>query len=109
MAETISLSSIILILVLGYLAFRFFSSPATSAAGRQNGGRQIDVAKVEQVASMFPQLDRRTIAWDLLRNGGNVGATAEKVLTGGALETVGGLLFCWWGGYTVLESFECRN
>ena len=37
---------------------------------------------------MFPQLDRRAIAWDLSRNGGNVGATTEKVLVGGGLDAV---------------------
>ena len=37
---------------------------------------------------MFPQLDRRAIAWDLSRNGGNVGATTERVLEGRDLEVV---------------------
>ena len=37
---------------------------------------------------MFPQLDRRAIAWDLSRNGGNVGATTERVLEGRSLEEV---------------------
>lgn len=46
----------------------------------------MDVVKVEQVAAMFPQLDRRTIAWDLQRNGGNVSATTERVLAGRGLD-----------------------
>jgi len=35
---------------------------------------------------MFPQLSRRDIMWDLQRNGGNVAATTERVLSGRALE-----------------------
>lgn len=46
----------------------------------------MDVNKVNQVSAMFPQLDRRTIAWDLQRNGGSVAATTERVLTGRGLE-----------------------
>lgn len=91
MAETISLPSIFFVIIIGYLAFRYFGSSAATRIEPRTVNRQIDVTKVEQVATMFPQLDRRTIAWDLLRNGGNVGATAERVLMGGLLETVGDL------------------
>ncbi|KAK4904604.1 hypothetical protein LTR28_000923 [Elasticomyces elasticus] len=35
---------------------------------------------------MFPQLDRRSIMWDLHRNGGSVQATIERVLGGRALD-----------------------
>ena len=48
---------------------------------------------MEQVAQMFPQLDRRAIAWDLARNGGSVGATAEKVLGGRTLDDVSAFFF----------------
>lgn len=41
---------------------------------------------------MFPQIDRRSIMWNLQRDGGNVGATTERVLSGRGLEVVG--LFC---------------
>jgi coupling of ubiquitin conjugation to ER degradation protein 1 len=37
---------------------------------------------------MFPQLSSRDIAWDLQRNGGNVEATTERVLSGRGLDTV---------------------
>ncbi|GMF70809.1 unnamed protein product [Aspergillus oryzae] len=37
---------------------------------------------------MFPQLSTRDIMWDLQRNGGNVAATTERILTGRGLETV---------------------
>lgn len=36
---------------------------------------------------MFPQLDRRSIAWDLHRNGGNVAGTSERILSGRGLDT----------------------
>jgi coupling of ubiquitin conjugation to ER degradation protein 1 len=36
---------------------------------------------------MFPQLSTRDIMWDLQRNGGNVAATTERILTGRGLET----------------------
>lgn len=35
---------------------------------------------------MFPQLDRRTIAWDLHRNGNSVPATTERILAGRSLD-----------------------
>jgi coupling of ubiquitin conjugation to ER degradation protein 1 len=37
---------------------------------------------------MFPQLSTRDIMWDLQRNGGNVAATTERILTGRGLDTV---------------------
>jgi coupling of ubiquitin conjugation to ER degradation protein 1 len=36
---------------------------------------------------MFPQIARRTIMWDLQRNGGSVAATTERILSGRGLET----------------------
>ncbi|KAA6411812.1 MAG: AMFR protein [Lasallia pustulata] len=97
--STLSLPSLLLLLVVAFLLLRycFFSSAATGsgsqardaypAAGR--GGRRgnaVDARSVEQVAQMFPQLGRREIAWDLVRNGGSVGATTERVLAGGGLD-----------------------
>lgn len=35
---------------------------------------------------MFPQADRRAIAWDLSRNGQNVNATTERILSGRSLD-----------------------
>lgn len=37
---------------------------------------------------MFPQVSRRSIMWDLQRNGGNVVATTERILSGRGLEVV---------------------
>lgn len=36
---------------------------------------------------MFPQVERRSILWDLQRNGGNIQSTTERILAG-RLETV---------------------
>ncbi|CAG8949256.1 hypothetical protein HYFRA_00004881 [Hymenoscyphus fraxineus] len=43
-------------------------------------------ADVERIQQMFPQVERRSIMWDLQRNGGNVVATTERVLSGRGLE-----------------------
>ena len=37
---------------------------------------------------MFPQVARRSIMWDLQRNGGSVAATTERILSGRGLEEV---------------------
>ncbi|MCJ1445714.1 MAG: hypothetical protein MMC23_006219 [Stictis urceolatum] len=96
MSDSISLPSLLIVgllsfLLLRYIAPRFSSSSSSSSTfpgspSTSSRSRPIDLAKIEQVAQMFPQLDRRAIAWDLGRNGGNVGATTERVLTRGSLE-----------------------
>lgn len=45
-------------------------------------------ADIERIQQMFPQVPRRSIMWDLQRNGGNVVATTERVLSGRGLEVV---------------------
>lgn len=98
-APSINLAQIIALIVIGYFAvqaIRSWLSPRdasqTGASGdtsrRANNGSRVNPAHVEQVAQMFPQLDRRTIMWDLQRNGGSVQATTERVLTGRGLENV---------------------
>ncbi|GAB7351966.1 hypothetical protein MBLNU459_g2494t2 [Dothideomycetes sp. NU459] len=87
--QTINFGQIFAVAVVGFLIYRWFSSSSTAASpsSRGNAGRQVNPAHVEQVASMFPQLDRRTIMWDLQRNGGSVQATTERVLSGRSLDT----------------------
>ena len=90
--EQISLPSLILVAILGLLIVRylFFSSPATPAARQPQDAASASRAReavVERVQQMFPQVDRRTILWDLQRNGGNIAATTERILAG-RLETV---------------------
>ncbi|GAB1213617.1 hypothetical protein ATERTT37_002767 [Aspergillus terreus] len=61
--------------------------PLLSSGGNRRRGNVVDPAQVEQISQMFPQLSTRDIMWDLQRNGGNVAATTERILTGRGLET----------------------
>ncbi len=57
---------------------------ANAAAAR----RRVDERQIEQVRAMLPQYSRREIYWDLMRNGGRVEATLERVLSGRGLDAV---------------------
>lgn len=92
---TISIPSLAFVAVLGYFIYRYFfsSSPRTGADGNpssssRNNGLRFTPAQVDQIAQMFPQLNRRDIMWDLHRNRGSVQATTERVLTGQGLDPV---------------------
>ncbi|KAK5111644.1 hypothetical protein LTR62_004749 [Meristemomyces frigidus] len=95
--SSINLPQIIAVALVGFFAFRWYmskpsgdssgSNPGSTSAAASRRGQAVDLVKVEQLASMFPQLDRRTIAWDLHRNGASVPATTERVLAGRGLET----------------------
>lgn len=92
--QSINIPQVLVFLVVSFLAVRwYFSKPATAATARTHTAHaRISPAQIDQVASMFPQLSRRDIAWDLSRNGGNVAATTERALAGRGLETVSLLL-----------------
>lgn len=83
--DQINLPSLVVILVLSGLIVRylFFSSPPATRQPRDSLSqmRQREAA-VERIQQMFPQVDRRTILWDLQRNGGSIAATTEKILSG---------------------------
>ncbi|KAL1874435.1 hypothetical protein Daus18300_003453 [Diaporthe australafricana] len=83
--DQINLPSLVVIIVLSGLIVRylFFSSPPGNQQPRDSLSqmRQREVA-VERIQQMFPQADRRTILWDLQRNGGSIAATTEKILSG---------------------------
>lgn len=97
--QTINVPQLILLIVLGVLAIRyfFFSTGATAALAGGRGSssnanaasharaREADIERIQQV---FPQVLRRSIMWDLQRNGGNVTATTERILSGRGLEVV---------------------
>lgn len=92
----VSLPSIAILLVLGGLVVRylFFNSGSSSASTSAQSGASNPAAAmrrreeaVAQLQQMFPQLDRRTLLWDLQRTGGNMAATAERALAG-RLDTV---------------------
>jgi len=87
--QTINIPQIIAVVLVGFFAIRWFlSSSSNTQSSSRNAGRQINPAHVEQVMGMFPQLDRRTVMWDLQRNGGSVQATTERVLSGRSLDAV---------------------
>ena len=102
MAETqtsINIPQLIAVAIVGFLALRWYlnkpvpttttnpsttTNPTTSTSGSSRG---IDPQKITQISTMFPHLDRRAIAWDLSRNGGNVAATTERVLSSRGLDS----------------------
>lgn len=85
--QTVNVPSLILVVVVTSLIVRYFffsqrPSPTTSR------GPRVDPAHIDHIATMFPQVDRRAIQWDLQRNGGSVPATTERILSRGFLDTV---------------------
>lgn len=86
---SINIPQIVAVVVVGFLAIRWYMSkpPTTSGHPASSSFRnRVDPAKVDAVSAVFPQLDRRSIAWDLQRNGGNVEATTARVLDGRGLD-----------------------
>lgn len=81
-----------ILVILGFIIRYLFFNGAGSNAGAQSSRspearlRAGEVA-VERIQQMFPQAERRSILWDLQRNGMNIQTTIERIL-GGALETV---------------------
>ncbi|KAH8160403.1 hypothetical protein CIB48_g7844 [Xylaria polymorpha] len=86
--EQVSFTSLVLIVVLGGLVIRYLFFPSPAAGSEAHRGRDAAAslrareAAVERIQQMFPQLDRRTILWELQRNGGNMAATTERILAG---------------------------
>ncbi|KAJ9145148.1 hypothetical protein NKR19_g6178 [Coniochaeta hoffmannii] len=91
-SEQVNVPSLLVILALSGLIVRylFFSTPASSRAqqlaSRESSTARNREAAVVQLQQMFPQVDRRTLLWDLQRTGGNIAATTDRVLAG-RLET----------------------
>ncbi|KAI9650946.1 hypothetical protein NHQ30_000981 [Ciborinia camelliae] len=89
--QTVNIPQLLIIIIVGAFAIRylFFSSSntATSGANRNSASNtRAREADVERIQQMFPQVPRRSIMWDLQRNGGNVVATTERILSGRGLE-----------------------
>lgn len=88
--DQISLPYFIVILILmGFIVrYLFFngagSTPSTRSPEAALRARELAAETIQQ---MFPQVDRRTILWDLQRNAGNIQNTTERILAG-RLETV---------------------
>jgi coupling of ubiquitin conjugation to ER degradation protein 1 len=89
---SLNISSLLTLAVVSFFVIRWFlkrDGEAGEGSGRSRARRNVvDPAQVEQISQMFPQLSTRDIMWDLQRNGGNVAATTERILTGRGLETV---------------------
>lgn len=87
--QTVNVPQLIIIILLGGLVLRyFFFSPASNSSSSGTNGNRAQEQDVETVQQMFPQVSRRSIMWDLQRNGGSVAATTERVLSGRGLEEV---------------------
>ncbi|KAF2278719.1 uncharacterized protein EI97DRAFT_484313 [Westerdykella ornata] len=87
--QTLNIPQLVVFLLVSYFAIRWYLKPSSGDAQPAGGRRAptVTAAQVDQLAQMFPQFDRRQIAWDLTRNGGNMAATTERVLSGSGLET----------------------
>ncbi|KAH7248751.1 uncharacterized protein BKA55DRAFT_594634 [Fusarium redolens] len=83
--DQISLPYLLAILVVSGLIIRylFFGGPSPPQPTRSPEAflRSREIA-VERIQQMFPQADRRSILWDLQRNGGNIQSTTERILAG---------------------------
>lgn len=86
---SINIPQLLAVALVGFLALRwYFNKPATATpSSTASRGQAVEISKVDQISAMFPQLDRRSIAWDLSRNGGNVAGTSERILSGRGLDT----------------------
>ncbi|EUC30558.1 hypothetical protein COCCADRAFT_103648 [Bipolaris zeicola 26-R-13] len=90
--QSINVPQVLVFIVVTFLAVRwYFSKPTPAAPGTRAAANRatprINLAQIDQVAEMLPQLNRRDIAWDLQRNGGNIAATTERALSGRGLDT----------------------
>lgn len=87
--DQISLPYFVVILILiGFIVrYLFFNGVASTTPSRspEAAMRSREVA-AERIQQMFPQVDRRSILWDLQRNAGNIQNTTERILAG-RLET----------------------
>jgi coupling of ubiquitin conjugation to ER degradation protein 1 len=89
---SLNIPSLLTLAVVSFFVIRWFlkrdGSPDAGGPRSRGRGNIVDPAQVEQIAQMFPQLSTREIMWDLQRNGGNVAATTERILSGRGLDTV---------------------
>ncbi|RHZ46190.1 CUE domain-containing protein [Aspergillus thermomutatus] len=87
---SLNIPSLLTLAVVSFFVIRWFlkrdGSPDAGGSRIRGRGNIVDPAQVEQIAQMFPQLSTREIMWDLQRNGGNVAATTERILSGRGLD-----------------------
>ncbi|KAI0478887.1 hypothetical protein GGR56DRAFT_632412 [Xylariaceae sp. FL0804] len=96
--EQVSLTSLILIVVLGGLIVRYLFFPSSSSQqtpaqqsreqqqqrsrGDAQAAQRAREGAVDRIQQMFPQIDRRTVLWNLQRNGGSISTTTDRILAG---------------------------
>ncbi|KZM27815.1 uncharacterized protein EKO05_0011015 [Ascochyta rabiei] len=87
--QSINIPQVIVFAVVAFLVYRWYSSKPSANGTRPTANRSVRInpAQIDTIAQMFPQLNRRDIAWDLQRNGGNAAATTERVLSGRTLDS----------------------
>lgn len=108
--EQISLPFFAIVLLVSGLIVRylFFSGPRPErppvrTAEQMIRSREVAVQRIQQ---MFPQVERRSILWDLQRNGGNIQSTTERILAG-RLETVWPSLCSSFVSQSCMRPFPC--
>jgi len=80
---------VVILIIIGFIVrYLFFngtgaSTPSTRSPEAVWRSREVAVERIQQ---MFPQVERRSILWDLQRNGGSIQSTTERILAG-RLET----------------------
>lgn len=84
--QTLSIPSLLLLAAFTAITIRYFFFTNSSTTTPRTNPRTANPAHVEQIATMFPQIGRREIIWDLQRNGGSVAATTERILSRGGLD-----------------------
>lgn len=82
----------VILIILGFIIrYLFFSGAGSNANPQSSRSPEARLRAGENavvtIQQMFPQAERRSILWDLQRNGMNIQATIERIL-GGSLETV---------------------
>ncbi|KAJ8118232.1 hypothetical protein OPT61_g732 [Boeremia exigua] len=87
--QSINIPQVIVFAVVAFLVYRWYSSKPSANGTRPAANRSVRInpTQIDTIAQMFPQLNRRDIAWDLQRNGGNAAATTERVLSGRSLDS----------------------
>ncbi|KAK6341781.1 hypothetical protein TWF730_001273 [Orbilia blumenaviensis] len=90
MAGSIGIPQLIFCAIVAALFYRYVLSPSQASGGpRLAGGRlsrtPVSQEDIDSVRVMFPQISVAAVRWDLEKNGSNVAATTEKILTDGFL------------------------
>jgi coupling of ubiquitin conjugation to ER degradation protein 1 len=95
-SETPILPQAAAFLVISYLVYRYFFTSTPSAASSSTttapAARRVDprrlAQQVEVVHGMFPQYTTAAIEAELIRNGGSIEVTTERILNTGFLPDV---------------------